>query len=60
MIKIICNEKEKEWLIKALENSEYGCPKVHSLSRCITMETKGCLSSTFKECIERQIKFETR
>lgn len=60
MIKVICSETEKKWLIKALENSEYGCPKVHSLSRCVIMETKGCLTSIFNECIERQIEFDIK
>ena len=59
-MKIICNESEKEWLIKALENSEYGCPKVHSLSRCLVQEIEGCLSSTFGNCIVSQIEFEVR
>ena len=56
-MKIICNESEKEWLIKALEKSEYGCLKVHSLSRCLIQETEGCLTSTFENCIVNQIEF---
>ena len=56
-MKIICNESEKKWLIKALENSEYGCPKVHSLSRCLTQETMGCLTSNFENCIVNQLEF---
>lgn len=59
-MKIICNESEKEWLIKALVNSEYGCPKLNSLSRCATNETMGCLSSMFEDCIVNQIEFEVK
>jgi hypothetical protein len=59
-MKIICNETEKKWLIKALENSEYGCPKIYSLSKCLTKDVDGCLSSTFENCIINQIEFDTK
>jgi hypothetical protein len=59
-MKIICTETEKKWLIKALSNSEYGCPKLNSLSRCITNEAEGRLTSTFENCIVNQLDFDIR
>ena len=58
-MKIICNESEKKWLIKILEKSEYGCPRLQSLSRCLIQATAtdGCLPSTFENCIVNQIEF---
>lgn len=60
MITILCSETEKNWILKALEHSPYGCPKVHGFEKCITKDTEGCLSSTFYDCIQRQIEFKAK
>jgi hypothetical protein len=40
MIKIDCSQSEKEWLIKALENSEYGCLKLNRLKNALFIARK--------------------